>query len=219
MKVYTKTGDKGTTSLVGGKRVPKNHPRVEAYGDIDELVSFIGIVISDAPDAYEQEILRKIQGNLMLVAAHFASDGSVKKMKEVKDEDVSFLEGEIDRMTEQLPPQMAFILPGAPRVAAECHVARTICRRAERHAQVILAHNEENHTTDKNSSKKAQVENGTKIAVEEQVNQTSATEKGNDDTGAIESGIKYLNRLSDYLFVLGRFFCNKSGVPETFWLP
>ena len=137
MKIYTKGGDKGTTSLVGGKRVPKNHPRVEAYGDLDELISFIGIIISDTSMDEVKMNLRKIQEDLMLISAHFASDGSSKSLKEVKEEAILFLENEIDSMTAVLPPQTAFILPGAPRVSSECHVARTICRRAERHSLVI----------------------------------------------------------------------------------
>ena len=137
MKIYTKGGDKGTTSLVGGKRVPKNHPRVEAYGDLDELISFIGIIISDTSMDEVKVNLRKIQEDLMLISAHFASDGSSKSLKEVKEEAILFLENEIDSMTAALPPQTAFILPGAPRVSSECHVARTICRRAERHSLVI----------------------------------------------------------------------------------
>ncbi len=189
MKVYTKTGDKGTTSLVGGKRVPKNHPRVEAYGDVDELISYIGVIISDIPYTYEQKTLMKIQENLMVVSAHFASDGSFKKLSELPAEEIDFLEAEIDRMTGEMPPQTAFILPGSPREAAECHVARTVCRRSERHALCILDTLEE-------------------IPKEENAPETQ-----------LERGIKYLNRLSDYLFVLGRFFCHKSGVDETFWLP
>ncbi len=137
MKIYTKGGDKGTTSLVGGKRVPKNHPRVEAYGDLDELISFVGIIISDTENDRIKKDLRKIQENLMLISAHFASDGSVKALKEVKEDAIVWMENEIDRMTEALPPQTAFILPGAPRVSSECHVARTICRRAERHSLAI----------------------------------------------------------------------------------
>ncbi len=185
MKIYTKTGDKGTTSLVGGKRVPKNHPRVEAYGDIDELISYLGVVICDTDSLHEQELLRKIQKDLMLVSAHFASDGSVKKMKEISQEDIALLESEIDLMTGEMPPQIAFILPGDPRVASECHVARTICRRAERHA----------------------------LAIEQDGEDEMA-----EDT-QLKLGIRYLNRLSDYLFTLGRFFCHKNGVDETFWLP
>lgn len=137
MKIYTKSGDKGTTSLVGGKRVPKNHPRVEAYGDLDELISFIGMIISDCLNDKVKGDLRKIQEDLMLISAHFASDGSSKTLKNVDEEAIAFMEGEIDAMTSALPPQMAFILPGAPRVSSECHVARTICRRAERHSLVI----------------------------------------------------------------------------------
>ncbi|MEF9932093.1 MAG: cob(I)yrinic acid a,c-diamide adenosyltransferase [Bacteroidales bacterium] len=185
MKVYTKTGDKGTTSLVGGKRVPKNHPRVEAYGDMDELISFIGIVISDAKTAKEKETLKKIQENLMLISAHFASDGSYKTLSSITDEDITFLETEIDFMTTKLPEQKAFILPGAPRVSSECHVARTICRRAERHALSIGHGGEANEST----------------------------------TLQVEIGIRYLNRLSDYLFVLGRFFCMENEETEEFWLP
>lgn len=185
MKIYTKGGDKGTTSLVGGKRVPKNHPRVEAYGDLDELISFIGIIISDTDIAQVKENLRKIQEELMLISAHFASDGSGKSLKEVKEQSVVFLESEIDRMTALLPPQTAFILPGAPKVSSECHVARTICRRAERHALAIGTGGEGN----------------TEASVQ------------------VEVGMKYLNRLSDYLFTLARFLCIENKENEVFWLP
>ncbi len=189
MKVYTKTGDKGTTSLVGGKRVPKNHPRVEAYGDIDELISYIGVVISDISYPQETEILKKIQENLMVISAHFASDGSFKRLTELPASEIGFLESEIDRMTGEMPPQTAFILPGAPRESSECHVARTVCRRAERHALAIID------------------------TLHEEAKEENAPET------QIERGIRYLNRLSDYLFTLGRYFCHKSGVDETFWLP
>ncbi|MBQ7772868.1 MAG: cob(I)yrinic acid a,c-diamide adenosyltransferase [Bacteroidales bacterium] len=185
MKIYTKGGDKGTTSLVGGKRVPKNHPRVEAYGDLDELISFIGIIISDTDIVQVKEHLRKIQEDLMLISAHFASDGSGKSLKEVNEEAVAFLEREIDRMTALLPPQTAFILPGAPRVSSECHVARTICRRAERHALAIGTGGEGN----------------------------------TEVSGQVEVGMRYLNRLSDYLFTLARFLCVEDKEKEVFWLP
>ena len=115
--------------MVGGKRVPKNHPRVEAYGDIDELISYLGVVISDISYHKEMETLRKIQENLMVVSAQFASDGSFKKLSELPASEIGFLESEIDRMTGEMPPQTAFILPGAPRESSECHVARTICAR------------------------------------------------------------------------------------------
>lgn len=185
MKIYTKGGDKGTTSLVGGKRVPKNHPRVEAYGDLDELISFIGIIISDTDIEKVKGDLRKIQEDLMLISAHFASDGSSKALKEVGVESIEWLEGEIDAMTAALPPQTAFILPGAPRVSSECHVARTICRRAERHSLVI----------------------GTGGEANEQVSEQ------------VTIGLKYLNRLSDYLFTLARFLCVENKEKEVFWLP
>lgn len=185
MKIYTKSGDKGTTSLVGGKRVPKNHPRVEAYGDIDELISFIGIIICDTTNVKVKGDLRRIQENLMLVSAHFASDGSSKTLKEVEEGEIGFLESEIDAMTSALPPQMAFILPGAPRVSSECHVARTICRRAERHSLVIGTGGDGN---------------------------TQVTEQ-------LQVGLRYLNRLSDYLFTLSRFLCVESEEKEVFWLP
>lgn len=185
MKIYTKGGDKGTTSLVGGKRVPKNHPRVEAYGDLDELISFIGIIISDTDIAQVKADLRKIQEDLMLISAHFASDGSSKSLKEVGEDAVVFLESGIDTMTAALPPQTAFILPGAPRVSSECHVARTICRRAERHAIAIGTGGEGNTIT----------------------------------TDQVEVGMRYLNRLSDYLFTLARFLCIQNEEKEVFWLP
>ena len=185
MKIYTKGGDKGTTSLVGGKRVPKNHPRVEAYGDIDELISFIGIIISDTSIVEVQENLRRVQENLMLVSAHFASDGSSKSLKELPEAEISFLENGIDTMTDVLPPQTAFILPGAPRVSSECHVARTICRRAERHAIAIGTGGDGN---------------------------TQVSEQ-------LMVGMRYLNRLSDWLFTLARYLCNESKEKEVFWLP
>lgn len=181
MKVYTKTGDNGTTSLVGGKRVKKNDPRVEAYGDIDELISYIGIVRSMAQSAHEKETLLQIQTNLMLISAHFASDGSNKKLKEIKDSDILFLESEIDKMTAVLPPQNAFIIPGSPDIASHTHVARTICRRAERHATIVAE---------------------------------KAVEKD-----PLHTGLRYINRLSDYLFVLARFSCMQDKIAEDFWLP
>ena len=171
--------------MVGGKRVPKNHPRVEAYGDLDELISFIGIIISDTDIEKIKADLRRIQENLMLISAHFASDGSSKALKEIDGGSIEWLENEIDAMTNALPPQTAFILPGAPRVSSECHVARTICRRAERHSLVI----------------------GTGGEANEQVSEQ------------VIVGLKYLNRLSDYLFTLARFLCVENKEKEVFWLP
>ncbi|MBO5764126.1 MAG: cob(I)yrinic acid a,c-diamide adenosyltransferase [Bacteroidales bacterium] len=185
MKLYTKTGDKGTTSLVGGKRVPKNHPRVEAYGDVDELISYIGVVISDTTFDDVIKDLKKIQEDLMLISAHFASDGSAKALKNVTEGDIDFLENGIDNLTAQLPPLKAFVIPGAPRVSSECHVARTVCRRCERHALAIGTGGE----------------NNTQV------------------TDSVEIGVRYLNRLSDYLFTLARYLCVKNSEKEEFWLP
>lgn len=130
MKIYTKTGDKGLTSLVGGKRVPKNHPRVMAYGDMDELISWIGILRSDM--ACLDGELRRIQCALMNASAHVAAEDSQKKLPAFPSDDIAWLENRIDEMTAAIPPQKAFVLPCAPREAAECHVARTVCRRCER---------------------------------------------------------------------------------------
>lgn len=202
MKVYTKTGDNGTTSLVGGKRVKKSDPRVEAYGDIDELISYIGVIRSSAKLLHEKDFLLKIQINLMLIAAHFASDGSNKRLKEIKESDILLLESEIDNMTISLPPQEAFILPGAPKISSETHVARTICRRAERHAIILM------ESMNKPEKKRVALSNDNNIS---------------SDNGEcqcpIQTGIRYLNRLSDYLFVLARFFCMKNKIAEDFWLP
>ncbi|MGM9774327.1 MAG: cob(I)yrinic acid a,c-diamide adenosyltransferase [Candidatus Egerieousia sp.] len=192
MKIYTKTGDDGTTSLIGGVRVPKNNPRVEAYGETDELLSYLGIIISrceeptirpNAAKEIEGSLLR-IQKALMLVAAHFATpeNGTNKSFPSLDECEIAFLEDEIDRMTAEMPVQKAFIIPGAPVQAAQCQFARTICRRVERRSLELTANNEELQAR-------------------------------------ICMGRKYLNRLSDYLFTLGRYFCAITNTPEEFWLP
>lgn len=135
MKIYTKTGDAGTTSLVGGARVSKCHPRVEAYGDIDELICQIGLIRCEAPS--EDAVLRDIQIDLMNVSAHLADCSGSSKLKPLDASRTAFLESEIDRMTAGLEPQKAFILPGKPKVSSLCHIARTVCRRAERRAVAI----------------------------------------------------------------------------------
>ena len=173
MKIYTKTGDAGTTSLVGGTRVSKAHPRVMAYGDLDELISWLGLLRCEAPDPALP--LRRIQIHLMNVSAHLANDGRSFKLKPLDEGETIFLENEIDRMTAALPPQTAFILPGEPRAASMAHLARTICRRAERSA----------------------------VQIEEKTEQ---------DTLAI----RYVNRLSDYLFTLARYL---SDGHDDNWLP
>ena len=176
MKVYTKTGDKGKTSLVGGTRVSKDDPKVNAYGNVDELISHIALLRADADGAPYHENLRRIQANLMLIAAHFASDAEQsKKIKCLETSEIEFLEGQIDLMTADLPAQNAFILPGKPRVSAECHIARTVCRRAERSSIALMSE------------------------------------------PRVESAIKYLNRLSDYLYVYARYLAMINNVPDDFW--
>lgn len=176
MNIYTKTGDKGTTSLVGGNRVSKNHPRVEAYGNVDELISYIGLLKAQTEGEDFGVDFRRIQSTLMLVAAHLASDKHTSAIKDLEENEILFLESEIDKMQAQLPVQKAFILPGGTKASSLCHVSRTVCRRAERSTIAII----------------------------------------DDELIAID--IKYLNRLSDYLFVLARFISNKSGIADDFWI-
>lgn len=173
MKIYTKTGDAGTTSLVGGTRVSKAHPRVMTYGDLDELISLLGLLRCEA--AEEDLPLRRIQIHLMNASAHLANDGRSTKLKPLDEGETAFLEEEIDRMTALLPPQTAFILPGAPHASSLAHVARTVCRRAERSA----------------------------VLIEEKTDQDKAA-------------IRYVNRLSDYLFTLARYLC---AGHDDYWLP
>ena len=192
MKIYTKTGDKGTTSLVGGKRVFKNDPRVEAYGDADELISYLGLIIAESENPantaktatqIRRDILR-IQQTLMIISAFLAmpEEGTGKALKPMEESETEFLEKGIDDMTGQMPPQKAFVIPGRPRQAALCHVARTVCRRVERRCVNIHSTNEE---------------------LEENLVKCKT----------------YINRLSDYLFTLARFFCAITSTPEEFWLP
>ena len=192
MKIYTKTGDQGTTSLGGGKRVFKNDPRVEAYGDADELISYLGLIIAESENPANtaetatkiRKDLLRIQQVLMKVSAFFAmpEEGTGKALKPMEDEEITFLEQSIDEMTGQIPPLKAFVIPGAPIQAAHCHVARTICRRVERRSINL-------HSTDQD------LENN------------------------LSKCKQYLNRLSDYLFTLARFFNTVTSTPEVFWLP
>lgn len=176
MNIYTKTGDKGTTSLVGGARVSKDDPRVNAYGTVDELISHIALLRADAFGEPYSENLRRIQANLMLVAAHLAADEhGAQKLKTFDLSEIEFLEKQIDEMTGKLPEQTAFILPERPRVAAECHIARSVCRRAERSSITVLS------------------------------------------DPRLEAGVRYLNRLSDYLFVYGRYLAMNANIPDDFW--
>ena len=175
MAIYTKKGDMGETSLVGGQRVSKASDRVNAYGDMDELISWLGYIRSVAKE-YDQP-LREIQCVLMNGSAHVASEGDCVKLAPFELSQVEVLEKEIDRMTAEMPKQIAFILPAGPQSASMCHIARTVCRRAER-STIALGDEREN----------------------------------------VRNVVKYLNRLSDYLFTLGRYCCYKENVAEDFWL-
>ena len=180
MKIYTKTGDKGTTSLIGGKRVPKHNHRIEAYGTIDELISYIGLLRDQPIGEPLKEALLKVQDRLMVCAAVLATDcdDCTIKIPEIKDIDITFLEHEIDRMENELEPLRSFIIPGGHTVVSYCHIARTICRRAER-----------------------------------------ITIKLSEDSIVPDSIIKYINRLSDYLFVLARKLAKDFKVNEIPWQP
>jgi len=180
MKIYTKTGDKGQTSLIGGTRVPKHHLRIETYGTVDELNSHIGLVRDTFQHHHSQAILKLIQDRLFTIGASLASDPEKSKMKipDLLETDVELLEKEIDTMNEVLPELKNFILPGGHHVASYCHVARCVCRRAER----LSVHLSENDFVD-------------------------------------DKVIIYLNRLSDYLFVLARFILHTNTAPEIPWQP
>lgn len=178
-KIYTKTGDTGQTALFGGKRVPKHHLRVEAYGSVDELNSFLGWYIEQTPDETSRTLLRAVQSRLFSIGAVLAADLERYKPEPLHlENDLHLLEANIDEMETTLPPLKNFILPGGHPVVALCHVCRTVCRRVER--QVTALHAAE--------------------PVDTQI-------------------IQYLNRLSDYLFVLSRSVARQLGVAEVIWKP
>jgi cob(I)alamin adenosyltransferase len=180
MKIYTKTGDKGQTSLIGGTRVPKHHIRIESYGTVDELNSFIGLIRDQQIDDHSKKVLIEIQDRLFTIGSSLASDPEKSKMKipDLKDEDITLLEKEIDKMNETLPEMRSFVLPGGHTTVSYCHIARCVCRRAER-ATIHLSEN----------------------------------------SFVAELVIKYLNRLSDYLFVLSRKFIHDLKAEEIPWKP
>src|SRR5690606_39487967 len=135
MKIYTKTGDKGTTALFTGTRVPKHHIRIESYGTIDELNSFLGLLRDQDMDARSKEILALIQEKLFTVGSILATEPKKDnrlKIPRIGEGDIELLEKEMDKMNEELPPMTHFILPGGHTTVSYCHVARTVCRRAER---------------------------------------------------------------------------------------
>ncbi|ATL49680.1 ATP:cob(I)alamin adenosyltransferase [Chitinophaga caeni] len=182
MKIYTKTGDKGKTSLIGGTKVPKSHIRIESYGTVDELNSYIGLVNDYIADPPGQAMLREIQDRLFTVGAALACDPEKEtkmSIPDLHDSDISLLEQEIDRMNDVLPAMKFFILPGGHVAVSTCHIARCVCRRAER--LCVQMHEEE-------------------MFVEPKV-------------------LQYLNRLSDYLFVLARYTAHQLQVAEIPWKP
>tara|TARA_Y100000991_G_scaffold208304_1_gene187180 strand:+ start:456 stop:1004 length:549 start_codon:yes stop_codon:yes gene_type:complete len=180
MKIYTKKGDKGTTQLIGGKRVPKNNSRIEAYGTIDELNSYIGLVRDQHIDKQSFKMLVEIQDRLFTIGALLAKESSTNKIKLplINQNDIDDLENEIDKMNEKLPVMKSFILPGGNTTISYCHIARCICRRAER---LVV-----------NLPK---------------------------DTMQFDLILMYLNRLSDYLFVLCRYLGKQLKAKEIPWKP
>ena len=167
-KIYTKTGDKGKTSLIGGTKVFKSDFRIETYGTVDELNSHIGLVKDYTPNEHQRDILEAIQNRLFVIGASLACDPDKETgmhIPDLKEEDITLLEKEIDNMNEQMPPMKNFILPGGHVAVSSTHIARCVCRRTER-----LCVNMQQH----------------ELFIEPLI-------------------IKYLNRLSDYLFVLARF--------------
>jgi cob(I)alamin adenosyltransferase len=179
-KIYTKTGDKGKTSLIGGTRVFKSDLRIETYGTIDELNSHIGLVIDYTPDEHQRNILKQVQDRLFVIGSSLACDPDKETgmhIPDLKDEDTTLLEKEIDWMNGQLPLMKHFILPGGHAAVSSTHIARCVCRRSERLCVDMQQH---------------------ELFIEPLI-------------------LKYLNRLSDYLFVLARFTAQELHVPEITW--
>lgn len=187
MKIYTKTGDKGTTSLFGGTRVPKHHIRIDSYGSVDELNSWIGLIADQVISKNIKKELHAIQKKLFIVGAILATDPKKAILKNGQERlniqkisglDVEFLEQAMDKMDESLPEMTHFILPGGHTTVSYCHIARTVCRRAERKTTILY----ENEPFE-------------------------------------ETVLTYLNRLSDYLFVLARKLSMELKVEEIKWIP
>jgi cob(I)alamin adenosyltransferase len=179
MKIYTRTGDDGTTSLSGGRRVPKSNIRVESYGSVDELISWIGMLRSCKENEKRRMFLINIQDQLMICAAVLSSDPKDNKAGKLKPDNewINILEREIDEMENSLPPLENFILPGGNQIVSYCHIARCVCRRAE---QMVI--------------------------------------KLNETEEIPELICKYLNRLSDYLFVLSRMLSFELDNEEIKWI-
>ncbi|MGH1387673.1 cob(I)yrinic acid a,c-diamide adenosyltransferase [Kordia sp.] len=187
MKIYTKTGDKGTTALFGGTRVPKHHIRIDSYGTVDELNSYIGLIRDQEINTHYQNVLMEIQDLLFTVGAVLATDPEKATLKNGKDRlnipriseaNIAVLEREMDTMNDALPPMTHFVLPGGHQTVSFCHIARCVCRRAERLASALY-----------------------------------------EITPFDEHTLKYLNRLSDYLFVLARKLSFDLQANEIKWIP
>jgi len=182
LKIYTKTGDKGTTSLIGGTKVPKSHLRIEAYGTVDELNSYVGLCRDLLQDEQGRQLLQEVQDRLFTIGAALACD-PVKEPKmripDLKESDIILLETEMDRMDGFIPPMKHFILPGGHPTLSQLHIARCVCRRAERCCVRLEQES---------------------LEVDELI-------------------LKYLNRLSDYLFVLSRYTGFLLNVVEIAWRP
>ena len=180
MKIYTKTGDKGQTSLIGGTRVPKYHLRIESYGTVDELNSYIGLISDQELTLHDKELLKQVQDRLFTIGSSLASDPDKSKMviPDLYLADIELLEKEMDAINEVIPELRHFILPGGDQAISFCHVARCVCRRAER----LVVH----------------------LAIESAVDEKITI---------------YLNRLSDYLFTLGRKIAHERKIAENQWIP
>ncbi len=187
MKVYTKTGDTGTTALFGGTRVPKHHIRIESYGTVDELNSHIGLIRDQKINSHYKDVLIEVQDRLFTVGAILATPPEKETLKNgekrlqnlgILETDIEYLEKEIDAMEDSLPQMTHFVLPGGHTTVSYCHIARCVCRRAER----LAVHLNDIEPTD-------------------------------------ELVIKYLNRLSDYLFVLARKLSFDLKADEVQWIP
>jgi len=187
MKVYTKTGDKGTTALFGGTRVPKHHIRIESYGTVDELNSHIGLIRDQQINPNYKKILERVQDRLFTIGAILATPPDKEVLKngkerlnipKISDSDIELLENEIDNMESELQPMTHFVLPGGHTIVSYCHIARCVCRRAER----LAVHLNDLEPVD--------------IMV-----------------------LTYMNRLSDYLFVLARKLSHDLQADEVKWIP
>lgn len=178
MKIYTKTGDKGSTSLYGGTRILKSHDRIASYGNTDELNSFIGLLMSYIPESDQLTLLTGVQNQLFVIGSHLAAGNDHDfKLPEIKESFSTDLEDAIDNMNKVLPALKHFVLPGGDRAVSYAHVCRTVTRRAER--SVVALSQEEN---------------------------------------VPDSIIIFLNRLSDYFFVLSRYIAHDKGIEQTKWL-